>query len=270
MTPATVAAMVFCGVFILVPESGASLRRVRDPTAPAPSRRDALPASWVRYAAAALAVYVVAGLVGGGGRLGVVAAASAAAVAVIRRVLGLWQLRRARRVRQRRVIMLCDALSAELRGGLPAVSAVRRSCGAEPELAPVLGAAELGGDVAGAMRTCAGLPGAEGMQAVAAAWEVAGSSGAALAAVLERLAQGLRSDDDARAEVQAALGPPRATAKMLAVLPLFGLGLGVSIGAHPVGFLLGTPWGLACLSGGVLLSLVGLWWVEQLARAAEV
>ncbi len=105
---------------------------------------------------------------------------------------------------------------------------------------------------------------------MAAAWEVAGSSGTALASVLDRTARGLRDDDDARAEVLAALGPPRATARMLALLPLFGLALGASIGAHPIEFLVGTSWGLGCLFGGVGLALVGVWWVERLAAAAEI
>lgn len=270
MMSTAAAVLMFCSVWMLVPAGGDSVRRMRGATSSAGSRHDAGPARWTRYAAGALAASVIVRVVGPGARLVVVATASAVAAVFLRRLLALWRLRIARRARQRRVIALCDALSAELRGGLPATTAVRRSCDGDAELAPVLAAAELGGDVASAMRLCAEAPGAEGMRALAAAWDVAGSSGAALAAVLERLAQSLRSDDDARAEVEATLGPPRATAKMLAVLPLFGLGLGASIGAHPVGFLLGTPWGLACLAAGALLSLVGLWWVERLASAAEV
>jgi tight adherence protein B len=91
-----------------------------------------------------------------------------------------------------------------------------------------------------------------------------------LAQVLDRLAAGLRSDDEARAEVTAALGPPRATAKMLAVLPVFGLVLGSSMGARPIDFLLHTGPGLGCLLGGVCLALLGVSWVERLATAAEL
>ena len=54
------------------------------------------------------------------------------------------------------------------------------------------------------------------------------------------------------------------------MLPLLGLGLGASIGAHPLEFLVGTSWGLVCLFGGAGLALLGLWWVERLAAAAEV
>jgi tight adherence protein B len=187
-----------------------------------------------------------------------------------RSLVGRSRQRRAQRERQRRVVMLCDALSAELSAGLPMTTAIRRCCQPETDLAPVVVAAELGGDIAEAMRGCARRPGGEGLRAVAAAWEVAGSSGTALAGVLDRVARALRDDDDARAEVLAALGPPRATARMLALLPVFGLALGVSIDAHPVGFLVETSWGLGCLFGGAGLALAGMWWVERLAQSAEV
>jgi tight adherence protein B len=108
------------------------------------------------------------------------------------------------------------------------------------------------------------------MGSIAAGWEVAGSAGAALAGVLERIAAGLRSDEDARAEVVACLGPVRATAKLLAVLPVFGLALGSSMGARPVGFLVSTGPGVACLGAGLVLVSVGVLWVERLASSAEV
>ncbi len=56
---------------------------------------------------------------------------------------------------------------------------------------------------------------------------------------------------------------------MLACLPLVGIAMGQSMGADPLSFLLGTSWGLGCLSAGVVLALTGVWWVELLASAAE-
>jgi tight adherence protein B len=189
---------------------------------------------------------------------------------VVRSVVRDWRLRQERRARQVAVIEVCDALSAELRAGLPAIRALERACEGRPEWEPIVSAAALGGGVVSAMRLAAGKPGAEGLRAVAAGWEVAGSSGAAVAAVLERIAAGLRSDDDARAEVTACLGPVRATATMLAVLPVFGLALGSSMGARPIAFLLSTSAGAGCLVLGLALAAVGVWWVERLASAAEV
>ena len=221
--------------------------------------------------AAALVVLLLAGAATELGAKALVFLIGAAlAAAVVHLLVRRWRTRRDRADRQRAVVELCDALAAELRAGLPASLAMTRACEGKPEWVPVVTAAQLGGDVAAAARGCAGRPGAEGLRAVAVAWEVAGRSGAALADVLDRVAAGLRSEDEARAEVVAALGPPRATAKMLAVLPLAGIGLGVSMGASPLQFLLTTTIGAACLVIGTLLALTGLLWVEHLAQAAEV
>jgi len=217
----------------------------------------------------ALAVGAAWLLVGSAPRLVVLAVAGTAVVVASQRLVRSWRDGRRRRSRALAVIGVCDALSAELRAGLPAVRVVERSLESWPEWEVIVTAARLGGDVPQAMRTMAAEPGAEGLRAVAAAWEVAEQSGAALAEVLDQVAAGLRSDDDARAEVVAALAPPRATAKMLACLPLFGLGLGASMDAHPVDFLLRTDLGLVCLGAGVLLALLGVWWVERMAAAAE-
>jgi tight adherence protein B len=191
-------------------------------------------------------------------------------VLVVRNLMSAGRARRRRRERQLAVIEVCDALSAELRGGLPAAVALERACSAHPDWASVVAASRLGSDVVAALRRAAREPGAEGLAFLAAGWEIAGSAGAALAAVLEKVAAGLRSDEDARAEVVACLGPVRATAKLLAVLPVFGLALGSSMGARPVRFLVSTGAGVACLGGGLLLVSLGVLWVERLAGSAEV
>jgi tight adherence protein B len=105
---------------------------------------------------------------------------------------------------------------------------------------------------------------------VAAGWEVASRSGAGLADVLDRLSGVLRTDEDVRREVAANLASPRATATMLAVLPVFGIGLGTAIGADPAGVLLGTMLGACCLAAGCLLAVAGLFWVERIVDRAEV
>lgn len=202
----------------------------------------------------------------------VVLAVGAIGVALaVQRLVASWRRRETMSRRRADVIELCDALAAELEAGLPAPTAVNRACAAWPEFAAVANAARLGDDVGAALRrSAARMPGAEGLRSVAAAWDVAARSGAGLALVLSRVAAGLRSDEEARAEVTAALGPPRATAKMLAVLPVFGIGLGVSMGADPLGFLLGSGAGVVCLGIGTGLALAGLWWVERLASAVEI
>lgn len=190
-------------------------------------------------------------------------------VVVVQRLFDGGRRRRMRVRRAAAVIELCDALSAELRAGLPALVAIERAAGVWSGWAPITTMARIGGDVPGALRAASTDPGAGGLGTLAAAWEVAERSGAALADVLDRIAAGLRSDEDARAEVVAALAAPRATAKMLAALPIFGLGLGYSIYADPLDFLLHTTVGLGCLGAGVTLALVGLSWVEHLADAVD-
>jgi tight adherence protein B len=191
------------------------------------------------------------------------------AAVVARRQVRAANRRRLRRERQRAVIDLCDALTAELHAGTPADAALERSSALWPEWTPVTSAVNLGGDAGPALLAAAARPGAEGLRYVAAAWEVAGRSGAGLTAVLDRVVSGLRADEEARAEVHASLGPPRATARLLAVLPVFGLGLGYGMGAHPLAFLLNSTVGAGCLLTGCTLALLGLWWVERIAEAVE-
>jgi tight adherence protein B len=179
------------------------------------------------------------------------------------------RVRVAANAERQRVVEVCDALSAELRAGQPAVRAVQRVASEHPMLAPAARAAALGGDLPDALDSLAGRPGASGMRMIAAAWRVADRSGAGLAAVLDRVADALRAEQSAAAEVTAGLGPPRATARMLAVLPAFGLALGGTIGGDPVGFLLGTLAGNLCLLLGAGLAVLGVWWVERLAAGVE-
>ncbi|WP_413248607.1 type II secretion system F family protein [Sinomonas flava] len=104
---------------------------------------------------------------------------------------------------------------------------------------------------------------------VAACIETAEASGSPLAGVLDRLAALLEADADAAAARAVALAGPRATAQVLSVLPVAGLGLGFLMGADPVGVLLSTPVGAACLSLGAILTLAGRWWSARLVRSAS-
>lgn len=268
MTTLVAATLAVFATLLAVPGSDALLGRVRRPPGRNEWRATASP--WRRWVIVTVALAVVLAVVSGvGPRLMLVLLAGGCALAVVRKIVGLWRLRRARRQGQRFTIAVCDGLAAELRAGLPALTALVRACADAPGLASVATAARVGADIPASLRSSASAPGADGLRALAAAWEVAASSGAGLAAVLERVAASLRSEEEARAEVMAALGPPRATAKMLAVLPLAGIAMGESMGSAPVSFLLGTAWGLGCLAAGVVLALAGVWWVELLASAAE-
>lgn len=104
---------------------------------------------------------------------------------------------------------------------------------------------------------------------LAACWDVAEFSGAPLSRLLSRYAGALEAELDADAARQTALAGPRATVRLLAWLPLFGLGLGLLMGVDPLGILLGTPVGLAALGAGATLMVVGRIWSQRMVAAAE-
>lgn len=191
---------------------------------------------------------------------------------VVSAVLWLHTTARARRQAdraRRTVVEACDALTAELRAGQPASTAAKRVAQQHPALAPVHHACTLGGDVPAAWRQLARLPGYDGLRAVAAAWQVAECSGAGLTDAVGRVAESLRGEQSVRAEVEAALAPARATARMLAVLPAVGLTLGSGLGGDPLDLLLTTTVGNLLVFVGAALAIAGMVWVERLALAVE-
>jgi tight adherence protein B len=68
--------------------------------------------------------------------------------------------------------------------------------------------------------------------------------------------------------VSGELASPRATGKVMAALPLCGIGMGYLLGGDPVAWLVADRLGWACLLGGAVLACTGVVWVEQLGRRA--
>ena len=87
-----------------------------------------------------------------------------------------------------------------------------------------------------------------------------------MAELLDQVAHALRSGQSVERTVAAELAGPRATGRVMAALPLCGIGLGYLLGGDPLGFLVGGPFGWACLVLGASLAAGGVLWIEWLAR----
>ncbi|MEU1811010.1 hypothetical protein [Micromonospora aurantiaca (nom. illeg.)] len=97
-----------------------------------------------------------------------------------------------------------------------------------------------------------------------AAGRLADQTGAPLADLLERIEADARAADRGLAAAAAQAAGARATAWLLAALPLGGIGLGYGIGVDPVAVLLHTPVGAGSAVAAVVLQVGGLLWAERL------
>jgi len=188
---------------------------------------------------------------------------------VVRRLRDPWRRTEAAR-RRAAVVELCAGFAAELGAGGSARDALVSASRDVPDVAHIAGVASAPhGDVAAALRATAALDGGAGLHRLAMCWQVSERSGSSLAPAVARLTATLRDEEQVRREVAAQLAGPRATAVLLALLPLFGLSMGSALGADPLAVLLGTPIGRGCLAVGVLLEAIGLLWTARITRRAE-
>lgn len=206
-----------------------------------------------------------------------VAVAGAGGVIVVRR-----RAARSRVVagRRRAVVELTYAIAADLRAGRSVAEALRAAAEADlaragpapdPELRAAMqragAAAARGESGADVIRDAAALEGAERLRQLAGALQIADSTGARVATVLDGLGAAMDHDEELRQELDAALAGPRASMVMLAVLPVFGLVLGQGMGADPAGLLVHRPVGWGLLGGGVILDAAGVGLVRLITRS---
>jgi tight adherence protein B len=197
----------------------------------------------LRAGGLALVVGVAAALVGGG--VAGVAAGCYGGLAVA----AAGRRRRVRHAAQHRgaLLDLLGAAAADLRAGLPPATAL---AGLMPP--PAL----------------AGLASAADPLAARAhaALRLADRTGAPLADLLEHIEADARAADRTHAAARAQAAGARATALLLAALPVGGIALGYSMGVDPLSVLRFTPLGAACATGAIVLQLAGLVWSQRMAR----
>ncbi len=168
------------------------------------------------------------------------------------------------------VIRFAKLMNGKLRIGLIPVTALVESA-SECGLDQLVATAKLGGDIPAALRQAANIPGQNGLRQISAAWELSQRSGAPIAGVLDRIVAGLRQDTEAEADVAIELAAARTTGRIMAVLPLAGIGFGYLAGADPINFITSNWIGELAFVSSVLLAAAGIFWLEKMAnRALEV
>lgn len=192
-------------------------------------------------------------------------------------------LRRYRATSSRRrdaaqVTALLDAIGllvSDLRVGAhpAAAAAAAASSGNEDAhrvLAAVAAGARLGAPVPRLLERQASSRVAIGdcLRRLASAWALAEAHGVALADLVEAVRADLEARQRMGAELHAQLAGPRATALVLAGLPVLGVALGEGVGAGPVGVLTGTGVGQILLVVGTALACAGVLWSERILAGA--
>ena len=222
---------------------------------------------WLVGAAVLLGLAAVGGALAGG---------RGAALGLCAGQFGLlgWRLadrgprQRRERVARAQLVSGCELLAGRLRTGLvptTALVAVAEEC---PAFAVPVAEIGVGAEAPAALRRASEGAGGGVLRELAAAWDVAIRTGASLTDSIDSLAERVRSDHEVERVVAAELAAPRATGRLLAVLPLVGLGLGYLLGGDPLAFLAGSAIGQLCLVLGSLLAVLGILWNERLADRA--
>ncbi len=108
---------------------------------------------------------------------------------------------------------------------------------------------------------------------ILAAWSLAKRTGAPLAAVLERLALALRDLEKLSERRSVLLAGPRATIRLVSVLPVAAFLLAALLGFDPLSVLITPAGAILCVLGIGLLSMGALWasrLTQRLARMDSV
>lgn len=233
-------------------------------TLPRDKRPGTVPPRWMVKIVAAVALGVAVWLIGGAWAVCATTVAGAAG----------WHRHRRGAERNRRSVE-----QAWLATGVEVVIGELR-VGAHPASACAAAAEECAGVASAAMRSAAsrsrlggraadGFIDSESLLApelarLAAAWRVADEHGLALAELLDAVREDMLGRRRFRDRTESSLAGARATALVLACLPVLGVALGQLMGADPLGVLLGGGLGGVLLVVGTMLACAGLLWTDAI------
>ncbi|GAA4472238.1 hypothetical protein GCM10023094_04120 [Rhodococcus olei] len=264
------AAVLAAALALLVAPTTSARGRLRRRPAPGRSRPGAAVVRRGSLPAAVAGAIVVAAVAGP-------AAGIATALVALTTRLRLRHARRSRRRdrEQRALLAGLEIAVAELRVGThPAAAcaaAAEESKGAAAEaFRGAAATARLGGSAArglvagrggGGADTAAVLP---DLERVAGPWRIAEEHGIALAELLDAARSDLLGRIRFRGRVEAGMAGARATAAVLAGLPLLGVALGQMMGAAPVAVLLSGGLGGVLLVIGTAFGCAGLLWTDRI------
>lgn len=163
-----------------------------------------------------------------------------------------------------------DVLAGELRAGAHPVVAFETAASEVPAdvavaLSAVAASARLGVDVSVGLRAAASASAVpQYWDRLAVCWEMAHRHGLAIALLMRTAHRDLVERARFESRVAAGMAGARATAGVLAALPVVGIGLGQLVGADPVRFLLSDGLGGWLLAMGAVLSCTGLLWSDRI------
>lgn len=110
---------------------------------------------------------------------------------------------------------------------------------------------------------------ASAIDSLQAAMAFSMQQGAPLSHVLGRIVGSLHEANEAARQRRVALAGPRASARILAFLPLAGVGLGMIVGANPLTVYVDGGWGTLSALAGIIFMSVGYLWNQRLTRHAQ-
>ena len=98
--------------------------------------------------------------------------------------------------------------------------------------------------------------------------ELSSQSGSSINEALTQVADKLMKRRNQEQLIATELASTKATAFVLAGLPIMGAGMGLMLGSDSISWLLGSPAGRVCLVLGIGLELVGWFWIKRLLNRA--